>query len=83
MSAPDGVTATTQRLAANQDEMNRIYEQLQTQFYSVDKQDYSDAIQLSQEIKKNFSTMKQLVQADISAYSTFLMKYADEEASWT
>ncbi|MFB3224747.1 hypothetical protein [Exiguobacterium sp. PHA03] len=81
MSAPDDVTATTQQLAANQDEMNRIYEQLQTQFYSVDKQDYSDAIQLSQEIKKNFSTMKQLAQADISAYSTFLMKYADEEAS--
>lgn len=81
MSASDDVTATMQQLAANQDEMNQIYEQLQTQFYTVDKQDYSDAAQLSQEIKQNFSKMKQLTQTDISAYTTFMMKYADEEGS--
>ena len=80
-STPDDVTATTQQLAANQDEMNRIYEQLQTQFYSVDKQDYPDAAQLSQEIKQNFSMMKQFTQTDISAYTTFMMKYADEDGS--
>lgn len=80
-SAPDDVTATTRQLIANQNEMNQIYEQLQTQFYTIDKQDYSDATQLSQEIKQNFSMMKQLTQSDISAYTTFMMKYTNEEAS--
>lgn len=80
-SAPDDVTATTRQLIANQNEMNQIYEQLQTQFYTIDKQNYSDATQLSQEIKQNFSMMKQLTQSDISAYTAFMMKYANEEAS--
>ncbi|WP_394679636.1 hypothetical protein [uncultured Exiguobacterium sp.] len=80
-NAPDDVTATTQQLAANQDEINRIYERLQLQFQSIDQQDYSDAAQLSREIKQNFNEMKRLTQTDISAYTTFIMKYADEEAS--
>lgn len=80
-NAPDDVTATTQQLAANQDEINRIYERLQLQFQSIDQQDYSDAAQLSREIKQNFNAMKRLTQTDISAYTTFMMKYADEEAS--
>lgn len=80
-NVPDDVTATTQQLAANQDEINRIYERLQLQFQSIDQQDYSDAAQLSREIKQNFNAMKRLAQTDISAYTTFIMKYADEEAS--
>lgn len=80
-NVPDDVAATTQQLAANQDEINRIYERLQLQFQSIDQQDYSDAAQLSREIKQNFNAMKRLAQPDISAYTTFMMKYADEEAS--
>lgn len=80
-NVPDDVTATTQQLAANQDEINRIYERLQLQFQSIDQQDYSDAAQLSREIKQNFNSMKRRAQPDISAYTTFMMKYADEEAS--
>ncbi|WP_294742130.1 hypothetical protein [uncultured Exiguobacterium sp.] len=80
-NVPDDVAATTQQLAANQDEINRIYERLQLQFQSIDQQDYSDAAQLSREIKQNFNAMKRLTQTDISAYTTFIMKYADEEAS--
>jgi len=80
-TTPNDVMTTTQQLARNQDEMNRIYEQLQTQFYSIDKQDYSNAAKLSKEIKENFNLMKQLTQEDISAYTTFMMKYADEEGS--
>ncbi len=80
-NVPGDVAATTQQLAANQDEINRIYERLQLQFQSIDQQDYSDAAQLSREIKQNFNAMKSLTQTDISAYTTFIMKYADEEAS--
>ncbi|KTR27936.1 hypothetical protein RSA11_04570 [Exiguobacterium indicum] len=80
-NTPDDVATMTQQLAANQDEINRIYERLQLQFQSIDQQDYSDAAQLSREIKQNFNAMKRLAQPDISAYTTFMMKYADEEAS--
>ncbi|WP_214721311.1 hypothetical protein [Exiguobacterium sp. s192] len=78
---PDELDATTQRLAANQAEMNRLYERLQTQFYSIDMQDYSDAEKLASDIKQNFNAMKKLAQPDISAYTTFIMQYADEQDS--
>lgn len=80
-NVPDELDATTQRLAANQVEMNRIYERLQTQFYSIDMQDYSDAEKLASDIKQNFNAMKKLAQPDISAYTTFIMQYADEQDS--
>ncbi|VWX38781.1 hypothetical protein [Exiguobacterium oxidotolerans] len=80
-NVPDELDATTQRLAANQVEMNRIYERLQTQFYSIDMQDYSDAEKLASDIKQNFNAMNKLAQPDISAYTTFIMQYADEQDS--
>lgn len=80
-STPSDISATTEQLATNQAEMNRIYEELQQQFYSIDKQDYPDAVQLASAIKQNFSVMEKLTHPDVSAYSTFFKENADEEGS--
>ena len=80
-STPPDIAATTKQLAVNQIEMNRIYEELQQQFYSTDKQDYPDAGQLASAIKQNFSAMEKLTHPDVSAYSIFFKENADEEGS--
>lgn len=81
ISTPADVKATTQQLAANQTELNRLYAEIQQQFYTIDKQDYSDANQLVNAIKQNFNAMEQLMHPDVSSYTTFFKQNADEQGS--
>lgn len=80
-STPSDIGATTEQLATNQAEMNQIYEELQQQFYSIDKQDYPDAAQLVSAIKQNFSMMEKLTHPDVSAYSKYFKENADEQGN--
>ncbi len=81
ISIPADMKATTQQLATNQTELNRLYAEIQQQFYTIDKQDYSDANQLVNAIKQNFSAMEQLTHPDVSSYTTFFKQNADEQGS--
>lgn len=81
ISTPADLKATTQQLAANQTELNRLYAEIQQQFYTIDKQDYSNANQLVNAIKQNFNAMEQLMHPDVSSYTTFFKQNADEQGS--
>ncbi len=78
---PADMKATTQQLATNQTELNALYAEIQQQFYTIDKQVYSDANQLVNAIKQNFSAMEQLTHPDVSSYTTFFKQNADEQGS--
>ena len=80
-ASPPELQETTQQLVANQAELNRLYLELQQQFYSIDKQDYSDAERLASDIRNTLANMKRLTQPNIEAYSKYFMSHADEEGS--
>jgi len=80
-AAPPELKETTQQLVTNQAELNRLYLELQQQFYSIDKQDYPDAEKLASDIRDTLANMKRLTRPDTEAYSTYFMSHADEEGS--